>query len=115
MSVTLSNINSPTISYFELDTIKNEKVKKLIADLFEQGARDGVLTNEEREGAKAPTTIDLTSISKDITGDEITFDMNHPLAEKDLTFEVEILSVVEPEEDTSDDDDGGSETPQTDV
>lgn len=44
------------------------------------------------DGEKIPVTI------KDITGDEITFDMNHPLAEKDLTFEVEILSVEEPEE-----------------
>lgn len=34
----------------------------------------------------------------DINSEEITFDMNHPLAGEDLTFEVEILSVVEPEE-----------------
>ena len=33
-----------------------------------------------------------------ITGDEVTFDMNHPLAGEDLTFEVEILSVEEPPE-----------------
>lgn len=44
------------------------------------------------DGEKVPVTI------KDITGTDITFDMNHPLAEHDLTFEVEILSVVEPEE-----------------
>ena len=43
-------------------------------------------------GEKVPVTI------KDITGSEVTFDMNHPLADHDLTFEVEILSVVEPEE-----------------
>lgn len=43
-------------------------------------------------GDKVPVTI------KDITGTEITFDMNHPLAGKDLTFEVEILSVEEPED-----------------
>ena len=33
----------------------------------------------------------------DITSKEVTFDMNHPLAGKSLTFEVEILSVDEPE------------------
>lgn len=44
------------------------------------------------DGEKVPVTI------ADITGKEITFDMNHPLAGQDLTFEVEILKVVEPEE-----------------
>lgn len=34
----------------------------------------------------------------DITSDEVTFDLNHPLAGHDLTYEVEILSVEEPEE-----------------
>ena len=43
-------------------------------------------------GEKIPVQI------HDITGTDITFDMNHPLAGKDLTFEVEILSVVEPPE-----------------
>lgn len=44
------------------------------------------------DGEKIPVKI------YDITGTDITFDMNHPLAGKDLTFEVEILSVVEPPE-----------------
>ena len=44
------------------------------------------------EGEKIPVTI------ADITGTDITFDMNHPLAGHDLTFEVEILSVEEPPE-----------------
>ena len=44
------------------------------------------------DGEKFPVTV------LDMTSDEVTFDMNHPLAEKDLTFEVEILSVEEPEE-----------------
>ena len=44
-------------------------------------------------GEKVPVTI------QDITGTDIVFDMNHPLAGKDLTFEVEILSVEEPEGD----------------
>ena len=43
-------------------------------------------------GEKIPVTI------KDITSKEIIFDMNHPLAGKELTFEVEILSVEEPPE-----------------
>lgn len=45
-----------------------------------------------QDGEKVPVTI------QNITGEEITFDMNHPLAGHDLTFEVEILSVEEPEE-----------------
>lgn len=44
------------------------------------------------DGEKFPVTI------LDINSDEVTFDMNHPLAGKDLTFEVEILSVDEAEE-----------------
>ena len=44
------------------------------------------------DGEKFPAKI------MDITGDEITFDLNHPLAGQKLTYEVEILSVQEPEE-----------------
>lgn len=43
-------------------------------------------------GEKMPVTV------HEITATDITFDMNHPLAGKDLTFEVEILSVEEPPE-----------------
>ena len=42
------------------------------------------------DGGKFPVKI------LNITGDEVTFDMNHPLAGEDLTYEVEILSVEEP-------------------
>ena len=45
------------------------------------------------DGEKYPVTI------IDINSKEVTFDMNHPLAGKSLTFEVEILSVEEPEGD----------------
>ena len=44
------------------------------------------------DGEKFPVTV------LDINSKEVTFDMNHPLAGHDLTFEVEILSVMEPEE-----------------
>lgn len=44
------------------------------------------------DGSKMPVTV------KDITAKEVVFDMNHPLAGKELTFEVEILSVEEPPE-----------------
>lgn len=43
-------------------------------------------------GEKFPVTI------KDINSKEVTFDLNHPLAGKNLTFDVEILSVEEPPE-----------------
>ena len=45
------------------------------------------------DGEKIPVTV------HDITAEEVVFDMNHPLAGKDLTFEVEILEVEEPEGD----------------
>ena len=44
------------------------------------------------DGEKVPVKV------LDITGTEVTFDLNHPLAGHDLTYEVEILSVEEPEE-----------------
>ena len=44
------------------------------------------------DGEKFPVKI------LNITGSEVTFDMNHPLAGEDLTYEVEILSVEEPPE-----------------
>lgn len=44
------------------------------------------------DGEKFPVTV------LDINSKEVTFDMNHPLAGHDLTFEVEILSVEDPEE-----------------
>lgn len=56
---------------------------------IEKGMR--VFLNGE-DGQKYPVTI------LDITGTEVTFDLNHPLAGHDLTYEVEILSVVEPED-----------------
>lgn len=34
----------------------------------------------------------------DITGSDVVFDLNHPLAGHSLTYEVEILSVEDPEE-----------------
>lgn len=48
------------------------------------------LTNDA--GEKVPVTI------KDINSKEVLFDMNHPLAGKSLTFDVEVLSVEEPPE-----------------
>lgn len=44
------------------------------------------------EGGKMPVTV------IDITDNTVTFDMNHPLAGKDLNFEVEILGIEAPEE-----------------
>ena len=44
------------------------------------------------DGEKFPVKI------ANITSEEVTFDMNHPLAGHDLTYEVEILSVEEPED-----------------
>ena len=48
------------------------------------------LTNET--GERVPVTV------KEINRDEVIFDMNHPLAGKELTFEVEILEIEDPPE-----------------
>ena len=48
------------------------------------------LTNET--GERVPVTV------KEINRDEVFFDMNHPLAGKELTFEVEILEIEDPPE-----------------
>ncbi len=49
------------------------------------------MTNEN--GENVPVTV------KEVNRDEVFFDMNHPLAGKELTFEVELLGVEEPPED----------------
>lgn len=46
----------------------------------------------DEDGERFPVTV------LNIAGDSIKFDMNHPLAGKDLTFEVEILKIEEPPE-----------------
>lgn len=46
----------------------------------------------DENGEKFPTKV------LDITNKDVIFDLNHPLAGHDLTYEVEILSVEEPEE-----------------
>ncbi len=49
------------------------------------------LTNEA--GERVPVTV------KEINKDEVFFDMNHPLAGKELTFEVEVLEIEDPPKD----------------
>ena len=44
------------------------------------------------DGERIPVTV------VEVTNNEVIFDMNHPLAGKDLTFEVEILAIEEPPE-----------------
>ena len=72
------------------DLVETVPVDSVPLKNIEVGMRVFLAVGEN--GEKAPVTI------KSIEGDEITFDMNHPLAEHDLTFEVEILSVEEPED-----------------
>lgn len=50
------------------------------------------LSNSE-DGAPMPATV------IEVTGDEVKFDLNHPLAGKNLTFEVEILELEDAPED----------------
>ena len=40
-----------------------------------------------------PDGMEIPGIIKEIAGDSVTVDFNHPLAGQDVTFEVEILSV----------------------
>lgn len=71
------------------DLLESVPVEQVPLKNIEIGMRV-MLTGDD--GEKYPVTI------QNITSEEVTFDMNHPLAGKDLTFEVEILSVEEPEE-----------------
>jgi FKBP-type peptidyl-prolyl cis-trans isomerase SlyD len=43
----------------------------------------------DRNGERLAATVTL------IEGDDVTLDFNHPLAGKDLTFEIELVEVVE--------------------
>ena len=40
----------------------------------------------------------LCFVRRDLTEDTVTLDANHPLADKDLTFEIEVLDVQNPPE-----------------
>ena len=40
-----------------------------------------------------PDGMEIPGIIKEVAGDSVTVDFNHPLAGQDVTFEVEILSV----------------------
>ncbi len=56
--------------------------------------RDKVIWIINDEGNKVPVTV------TDITGEAVTIDYNHPLAGKELTFDVEIIDI---DESTADD------------
>lgn len=104
-----------TIPGFEAEVLKMEEGEKKTFTIDEYGAYGEYLDDlvevvptenvplknvevgmrvfmADDNGDKFPVTI------KDINSKEVTFDMNHPLAGKALTFEVEILSVEEPPE-----------------
>ena len=72
------------------DLVESVPVESVPLKTIEVGNRIFITADD---GTRAPVTI------LDITGTEVIFDMNHPLAGKSLTFEVEILSVEEPEGD----------------
>ena len=72
------------------DLVESVPVESVPLKNIEVGNRIFITADD---GTRAPVTI------LDITGTEVIFDMNHPLAGKSLTFEVEILSVEEPEGD----------------
>ena len=67
--------------FIEIVPVENVPLKNI-----EIGNRIWLAGND---GQKVPVKV------LDINSKEITFDMNHPLAGEDLTFEVEILSVEE--------------------
>lgn len=47
--------------------------------------------------AQTPEGGNIALVVTDVADDTVTLDANHPLAGKDLTFEVELLSVARPE------------------
>ena len=55
-------------------------------DMEPEVGNEYVLTNEEEE--------DIAVVVTEVTDDEVTFDANHPLAGEDLTFEVELVTIL---------------------
>jgi peptidylprolyl isomerase len=71
-------------------------------ELFEQLDRSTIGENVELQvgGQLEVTNHDGTVfyvMVKDFTEDQVTLDANHPLADKDLTFEINLLEVKKPE------------------
>lgn len=64
---------------------------------------------EPKEGMmllmKAPTGQQIPAKITKVDGDKVTIDINHPLAGKELTFEIKVIGVNEPEEKKEDSED----------
>ena len=46
-------------------------------------------------GFAQPNGEELPGVIREVAGDSVTVDFNHPLAGKDITFEIEVLEVAE--------------------
>ena len=69
-----------------------EGIQKGPLSQFPEGIEVGTTLVAETEIGQMPITVSA------IDGDEVTIDMNHPLAGKALTFEVEVIGVRDPSE-----------------
>ena len=77
-----------------VDSIRRDALGNLICE--KRGTDpDGkrIMLSSSEDGAPMPATV------LDITDGLVTFDLNHPLAGKSLTFEVELLEVEDAPED----------------
>jgi FKBP-type peptidyl-prolyl cis-trans isomerase 2 len=74
--------------------MNEDAIQKLPKQAFEDsdGLEEGrMIQGRTLEGQAFSATI------RKVEGDEVTLDMNHPLAGKNLVFEVEIIEVIRPD------------------
>lgn len=85
-------------------TIKSEDAYGPIrAEMVQEISRDKLPKDQEpKEGMMlmmtAPTGQQIPAKITKVAEDKITIDVNHPLAGKDLTFEIKVVGINEPEE-----------------
>lgn len=73
-----------------------EAVQVVPIDAFGEGAPEvgAIITVIAEDDSRVSATV--TAISEDLT--DVTLDFNHPLAGEELTFEIELVGIVPPQE-----------------
>jgi peptidylprolyl isomerase len=86
--------------------VKKELVQEIPRDKLpkEQEPQEGMMLM-----MKAPTGQQIPARIVKVAEDKVTLDLNHPLAGKELTFEVKVVGVNEPEEEKKEEDSGCSD------
>ena len=71
------------------DNIYHMERSRFEADTLEVGA---IIAFEQQNGTELP------GIIREITGDSVTIDFNHPLAGQVITFDIDIIDVTQPQQ-----------------